>query len=262
MSQIDFFNEQAALDSRLESVFDFLIAKPELAKTIGNGLRRAFDEVIDGERTGRFCLEELEKTEKTYIGTKVEIVVRNELNLKRGEILDNLICGQEVDTKFSLSGGWMIPREAVGHICLLIKGSDNRGRFSVGLLRTSLDVLTKGANQDFKRTISAVGKQRIKWLILEAPMVPNFLLELDPCNAGHNLRAKEWTAKDSSTIHECYWPANSSKCNFASRTTKGFAKTSTGSESNPCRVRFPSSLRNIRRGQGAIFEAWFCRLSR
>jgi hypothetical protein len=166
-------------DPALDEVRDFLLAKPDLAETIGNGLRQSFDEVIDGPRTGRYRIEQLEKTEKTYIGTKVEIVLRVELELERGAVLDNLIGGHEVDTKFSLEGGWMIPREAIGHVCILVRGSDRAGQFSVGLLRATPEVLTKGSNQDKKKNVSAAGKKRITWLILNEPMPRNFLLDLD-----------------------------------------------------------------------------------
>ncbi len=166
-------------DADLLAVQAALLSHANIETLIGEGLRRSFDEVIDGPRTGRFRIEQLEKTEKTYIGTKVEIVIRNELGLPRGAVLDNLIAGIEVDTKFSLSGDWMIPREAVNHLCLLISGDDNRGRFNVGLLRMLPLVLTKGSNQDSKKTISAAGKKSINWLVQNKPMPRNFLLDLD-----------------------------------------------------------------------------------
>jgi len=166
-------------DDALEEVRVFLSERSDLEQVIGEGLRKSFDEVIDGPRTGRYRIEQLEKTEKTYIGTKVEIVLRNELELERGIVLDNLICNHEVDTKFSLTGGWMIPREAVGEICLLIEGSDNSEIFRVGLLRTIPDVLTNGANQDGKKSVSAAGKNRITWLVQKAAMPRNFLLHLN-----------------------------------------------------------------------------------
>lgn len=166
------------IDPALAQVYHFLMAKPDLLPTIGRSIRKAFDEVIDGPRTGRFMIEQLEKTEKTYIGTKVEIVLRAELELERGSVLDNLICGHEVDTKFSIGKSWMIPREAVGQICLLVAGNDNAGTFVAGLLRMTEDVLTQGANQDGKRSVSANGKQRITWLAYNSPMPKNFLLHL------------------------------------------------------------------------------------
>ncbi len=173
-----FSPDPVTVDSALLQITQFLAEKPGIVQVIAGALRQAFDEVIDGPRTGRYRIEQLEKTEKTYIGTKVEIVLRNELELERGLILDNLICGHEVDTKFSLSGGWMIPREAVGQLCLLVSADDNIGKFSVGLLRMNPTFLTNGENQDGKKSVSAFGKNHIVWLIRQAPMVPNFLLNL------------------------------------------------------------------------------------
>ena len=76
--------EQPSPDIELDQVQRFLAAKPDLGLVVGNGLREAFDEVIDGARTARYRIEQLEKTEKTYIGTKVEIVLRDGLELERG----------------------------------------------------------------------------------------------------------------------------------------------------------------------------------
>ncbi len=166
-------------DPSLDAVFTHLSSRSDLGDVIAKALRQSLDEVIDGPRTGRYCVEQLEKTEKTYIGTKVEIVLRDELALERGKVLDNLIQGYEVDTKFSLSGGWMIPREAVGQICLLVTGNDHTGLYSVGLLRTTLEVLTRGQNQDGKKSVSAVGKQNIRWLLHQQPMIRNFLFDID-----------------------------------------------------------------------------------
>lgn len=55
--------------------------------------RSAIDEVIDTARTGRFFLSDLDKTEKTYLGTKFEILLRDWLDVPRGVILDLLIGG-------------------------------------------------------------------------------------------------------------------------------------------------------------------------
>jgi hypothetical protein len=167
----------ATNDHALIQVRDFLIAKPDLIGTVGQAIRKSFDEVIDGPRTGRYCMEQLEKTEKTYIGTKIEIVLRNELNLERGKVLDNLIAGHEVDTKFTVGSTWMIPREALGQLCLLVTGNDNTGHCRVGLLRMVPEVLTIGANQDGKKSVSALGKERITWLA-QGPMPRNFMLDL------------------------------------------------------------------------------------
>jgi hypothetical protein len=174
------YGEASHVDDALEDVFNHLSSISMLPQLIGQGLRFAFDEVIDGPRTGRYCIDQLEKTEKTYIGTKVEILLRNALRLDRGSKLDNLICGHEVDTKFSLSGNWMIPREAIGELCLLVEANDAQGKFSIGLLRALPEVLRVGNNQDSKTSVSSQGRQLIRWLLFNQDMPRNLLLGLDP----------------------------------------------------------------------------------
>lgn len=165
-------------DLPLQEVAKALLAIPNFKKIVVCELRRALDEVIDGPRTGRFSVAQLEKTEKTYIGTKVEILLRHALQLERGEKLDNRIAGHEVDTKFSISSDWMIPKEAIGEICLLVTVDDNRSVCAMGLLRTTDEHLRPGKNQDSKKGISAAGKQRIRWLLKEEPISLNILLHL------------------------------------------------------------------------------------
>ncbi|MDY0918436.1 NaeI family type II restriction endonuclease [Pseudomonas viridiflava] len=164
-------------DTALCEVRDFLLAKPDLLGVVGRALRRSFDEVIDGPRTGRYSIDQLEKTEKTYIGTKVEIVLRAELALERGRKLDNLIMGHEVDTKFTIGSTWMIPREALNELCILVRGNDLAGMCGIGILRMASTVLTNGANQDGKRSVSSLGKSQITWLA-QGIMPRNFMLDL------------------------------------------------------------------------------------
>ncbi|VXC57913.1 Restriction endonuclease NaeI [Pseudomonas sp. 8Z] len=177
-----------ASDEPLNQVQGFLLSKPDLLGVVGRAIRKAFDEVIDGPRTGRYCIEQLEKTEKTYIGTKIEIVLRNELGLERGWELDNLIVGHEVDTKFTIGSTWMIPREAVGQLCLLVTGDDNLGQCGMGILRMVPGVLTNGANQDGKKSVSALGKEQITWLA-RGPMPRNFMLDLPDVARGEIMSA-------------------------------------------------------------------------
>ncbi|WP_312250279.1 NaeI family type II restriction endonuclease [Stenotrophomonas geniculata] len=164
-------------DPALEQVAATLSRDPALLSKVGQALRTAFDEVIDAPRTGRFCIDQLEKTEKTYIGTKVEILLRKALALERGVLLDNLIAGHEVDTKFTVKNDWMIPQEAVGQLCMLVRADDVKGLCWLGLLRMAPAVLTNGQNRDGKKSISAAGKAQIRWLV-EGPMPRNFMLDL------------------------------------------------------------------------------------
>jgi Restriction endonuclease NaeI len=167
-------------DPDFERVWDQLQKIQGLQQLLAQTLRQALDEVIDGARTGRYAVAQLEKTEKTYIGTKVEILLGFAFEWPRGDKPDNLIANVEVDTKFSLTGNWMIPREALGQICLLASANDVTARFQVGLLRMTPEVLRSGTNQDGKTSVSSEGKKRIRWLCFDKPMAPNFLLNLDP----------------------------------------------------------------------------------
>ena len=133
--------------------------------------RSAIDEVIDTARTGRFFLSDLEKTEKTYLGTKFEILLRDWLQVPRGVILDLLIGGREVDVKSTTSGGsgWMIPPEALGHLCILLRVNEADSTCAVGLVRAREVYLNPGRNRDAKATFSAAGRRHIWWLVQDYP---------------------------------------------------------------------------------------------
>jgi hypothetical protein len=136
-------------------------------------LRLALDEVIDTPRTGRFVLSDLEKTEKTYIGTKVEILVRDFLGIPKG-LLDLEINGVDVDVKNTVTGGWMIPTEAVGKPCILLSENEVKARCGFGLIVCNPSYLTGGANKDGKVSISAAGRAHIHWILKDHPYPANF----------------------------------------------------------------------------------------
>lgn len=140
-------------------------------------IRQAIDEVIDTPRTGRVHASELEKTEKTYIGTKVEILVRSYFHLPKG-ILDLRIAGYDVDVKNTLGQTWMIPREAVGKPCILVASDEKKQLCYFGIFVARLDNLTSGMNQDQKRSVSAAGAATIHWLLVNEPYPPSFWSEL------------------------------------------------------------------------------------
>lgn len=169
----------AASDPALDSVVDWLEATDQMAERFGRAIRQSFDEVFDGQRTGRYRLDQLSKTEKTYIGTKIEIVVQAEFGLQRGLRMDYLVVEHEVDAKWSMkSGGWMIPTEAVGELCLCMTADDQLGTFSVGLVRADADTLKPGQNKDAKKQFSAAGLDRMRWLARNAALPENLLLRI------------------------------------------------------------------------------------
>jgi hypothetical protein len=140
-------------------------------------IRQAIDEVIDAPRTGRVFARELEKTEKTYIGTKIEILVRNFFRLPKG-ILDLKIDGLDVDVKNTLGNTWMIPREAVARPCILVASDENRHSCYFGVLVAHLHHLTPGLNQDQKRSVSSAGSANIHWLLFDEPYPHSFWAEI------------------------------------------------------------------------------------
>lgn len=143
--------------------------------------RSAIDEVIDTARTGRFFLHQLEKTEKTYLGTKFEILLRDWLQLPRGIVLDLLIGGKEVDVKSTTGGrsGWMIPPEAIGQLCVLLRVNEVDSTCAVGLVRARPAYLRSGKNRDAKTSFSAAGTVNIWWLVVDFPYTANFWTLID-----------------------------------------------------------------------------------
>ncbi|MGW5020891.1 NaeI family type II restriction endonuclease [Streptomyces cacaoi] len=167
-------------DQPLNQVSAWFHEQTDMEARFGAALRQSIDEVLDGQRTGRFDVGSLQKTEKTYLGTKVEIIVRSTFELDDGLSMDYRIMSHEVDAKFTTRSTWTIPREAAGHLCLLMSADDHRSRFRVGLLRIDDDVLTTGPNQDQKRSVSAHGRDSVHWLVENGALPPNRLLSLSP----------------------------------------------------------------------------------
>ncbi len=150
-----------------------------LAGAIGTLLRNCVDDVIMTAKTARRSYDELEKTEKTYIGTRVEIELRALLSLPKGK-LDTVILGHDVDIKHTMGGNWMIPTEAVGHPCILVAADEARAICHLGLIVAQRYYLTDGQNKDAKRTISAAAFTNILWLLAQQPYPRNFWQTVPP----------------------------------------------------------------------------------
>jgi len=143
-------------------------------------LRKAIDEVIDSARTGRFTLDETEKTEKTYLGTKVEILLRNFLRFPKGKLLDLSVDGIETDIKNTMHTNWMIPSEAVGHPCILVKTNEKSALFSLGIFVARSESLGSGMNKDGKTSVSKNGREQIHWILQDEQYPRNIWQEFSP----------------------------------------------------------------------------------
>jgi Restriction endonuclease NaeI len=148
---------------------------------IAQVFRNTFDQLYDGQRTGRYKWEQLYKTERTHCGTLVEINLRREFIFTDGVTLDYQIGGVEVDCKYSQRiGGWMIPPEARDHVCVLASAADTANpTWNIGLVRAIPAHLNAGANRDAKTTLNEAGRSAINWLFRNAPLPRNVLLQLD-----------------------------------------------------------------------------------
>jgi hypothetical protein len=152
-------------------------------------LRETYDQLYDGSRTGRFDPAQLRKTESTHMGSLVEINLHRAFGFDDGQEMDYEIAGIEVDCKFSKTlGGWMIPQNAVrgDHLLLVVWADDNLSRWEAGVVRATefaadgTRLITKGGNQDLKRSLTVAGQARVRYLYPGGRLIENLLLHLDP----------------------------------------------------------------------------------
>jgi hypothetical protein len=144
-------------------------------------IRDSIDQLLDGRHSGRWAWDSLFKTEKTHMGSVIEINLRRRIpGLGDGLVMDWQVDGVEFDCKFSQSPyGWMIPIEAMGHICLLLHASDENEIWSAGVVRITDEILTRGGNRDGKRSMSSAGRPAITWLAERAALPENLLAHLN-----------------------------------------------------------------------------------
>jgi hypothetical protein len=168
-------------DPELAAVYGRLKELDPTGQRFARVLRDTIDQLLNGEVTGRYEWKSLFKTEKTHAGTLVEINLQREFSFDDGIVMDYRISGIDVDCKYSQQyGGWMIPPEAVGHLCLLVWADDYESHWSAGILRIRDDWLNRGNNRDMKLTIKAAHRNKILWLWEKAELPENVLLHMSP----------------------------------------------------------------------------------
>ena len=154
-------------------------------------IRDSFDLALDGQRTGRWCYGQLTKTEKTHLGTILQLELQKEYDISDDGPLDYAVAGIPVDCKYSAEfGKWQIPREMyrptenptdedVNHIALLVWAEEASRAWWTGLIRITDDRLSPGRNRDMKRTLRPEALADVHWIWPQPPLLPkNTLLEL------------------------------------------------------------------------------------
>ena len=175
------FDARIPRDDELDAVSTAIRSLDPQGHRTAQVLRDTFDQLYDGQRTGRYRWDQLYNTERTQGGKLVEINLHREFNFEDGDKLDYRIAGIEVDCKYSQKlNAWMIPPEAHGHLCLVVWAEDNADpKWSTGLVRTTTDRLHTSGNRDAKATLNGAGRKSITWLFKNAALPPNVLLQLD-----------------------------------------------------------------------------------
>lgn len=145
-------------------------------------LRDTLDQLYDGQHTGRWNYDQLHKTEKTHMGTLVEINLHRRFGFGDGDATDYRIAGIEVDCKYSMTyGGWELPPEAIDHFCLLITANDATSSWAAGLIRVREEYLRERRNRDSKRQLSAAARSHIRQLwTRHGRLAENIFLYMDP----------------------------------------------------------------------------------
>ncbi|MGW2819439.1 NaeI family type II restriction endonuclease [Streptomyces sp. NPDC001443] len=179
-------------DEEIDTVKAALYALDPTGQRMAEVIRATYDQLLDGRRMGRWDYHDLHKTEKTHMGTLVEINTFKEFQLLEGRVADYLIEGIEVDCKYAkMIGGWEIGPPLVGHICLVVTSNDLESTWQAGLVRASEENLRETENRDKKRKLNPLGVASIHWLWDgKRDLAANQLLHMDPTKRNRIMSAK------------------------------------------------------------------------
>ncbi|MCS3627180.1 hypothetical protein GGP53_001021 [Salinibacter ruber] len=168
-------------ESPLDDVKQHLTQLDGLRETAASAVRNAIDYTLNGSNTGRYSVEELNKTEKTLVGVLFESQMRREFGFPDGETSDIAIAGHDVEVKFSLNEfGWMFGPENFGELCLVAFASEADEVYRFGLIRPVEDYLRSGINRDKKAQLLAEDRDKIDWIIEAGDLPRNILYHMNP----------------------------------------------------------------------------------
>ena len=181
MTTIETRSSACGADPELDVVGAELCRLDPTGDQVAGVLRDTLDQLYDGQHSGRWSYEQLHKTEKTHMGTLVEINLHRQFGFGDGDATDYRIAGIEVDCKYSMTyGGWELPPEAVDHICLVITANDAASSWTAGLLRVHDSYLRGRPNRDAKRQLTAASRSHIRPLWpANGQLAGNLFLQLD-----------------------------------------------------------------------------------
>jgi len=171
----------ADISARMSAIRTDLLAKTggleSFTEKVGAIIRDAVDYVIDAPTLYRLSIDDLEPDEKTAVGKRIERMLRFKFDIPRGEKLDVVLGGEDVDIKTTMSNKWMFSKSSWDHVNLLIAYDEQKAQFSAGLALVTEDLL--GAkNRDSKRTIKKQYYENISWITKNSGYPANFLAAL------------------------------------------------------------------------------------
>jgi hypothetical protein len=177
-SEVHDGDPEAESEDELERVARAVLAADPDGRYAARALRVAIDEVLDGQRTGRYDWAELSRSERLYLGAKVETMLQTAWHADGGRDAGFSVAGTDVAMLFSTSGRWVIARESIGRVCLLVVADDARSSWSAGLVHITDELLSVGSNRDGKRALTNLGRRSIRWIFEDTRLPENVLLHL------------------------------------------------------------------------------------
>lgn len=229
-------------DVSLQEVFArFWLLDPDGERT-AQVFRETFDQLYDGQRTGRYRLDQLFKTEKTHFGTLIEINLQREFKLGDGTVLDFSVDGHEVDCKYSHTGQWMLPLESFDQLVLVAQADDRASTWSLGLIRVTQENRRTSENRDRKTGLNATGRANIAWIHRDRPMQPNVLLQLQQSETERIFAPKSGQAR----VNELFRIADNR------RITRNIVATVAQQSDYMKRVRYNGGARTLLQPEGIL----------
>ncbi|AGL16103.1 NaeI family type II restriction endonuclease [Actinoplanes sp. N902-109] len=157
---------------RLEQ--SLLVEDPD-GERCGRAIRRAFDRLYDGPRTGHYTYDQLSSPRKLRLRSMVASAIAREFGFQHTGDRRFRWHGSDFVISFSVrEHGWLIPWSEQSQLHLLITADDTRAMMRVGVIHIRQDLLGV-PNKDRRSTLTAESRQQIRWLYREAVLPLNLL---------------------------------------------------------------------------------------